>query len=77
MSSRVVLAPVDVLEVAAGGDHLVDDAPLARGHARVRERHLDFLKPGQPLRDVRRNLGWIERHGGEQGDGEQFHGARF
>ncbi len=65
---RVVLAPVDVLEIAAGGDQLRDEVPLARTHPLHRERHLDRLEAREALFDVRRDR--AGKGGGEK-KGEQ------
>jgi hypothetical protein len=49
---RIGLAPVDVLEVAAGGDQLVDESAVTRRVALERERHLDLLPARHPLLEI-------------------------
>src|SRR5205085_11878243 len=74
---RVVLAPVNVLEIAARGDHLFDERLLARRVARVRERHLDFLVSGETLVEVGRDLQRSEKGGGEKDASRGMHSARL
>src|SRR5258706_14004923 len=79
----VVLPPVDILEIAAGGDELIHHRPVVRGHPFVRERHLDRLEARQALLDVGCDEAGVDGGGGgecENGEGKTggaLPGGRF
>src|ERR1019366_4832278 len=78
----IVLSPVDVFEIAARCDHLVDDASLPPPSPRERKRHLPLLESRKTFVDVGSDLRmWIDRRccvqreSGEKEKRELFHGS--